>query len=84
MTAEPEAARFYRSLAVAQERGVDLADTLLALSRDLRVARRDEAVTRAAGRRVAAVIPIVVVLAPIVLLFTAAPLPTLIFGGATP
>ena len=80
-TAEPEAARLYHALAVAHERGVDLADTLLALAHDLRTARRDEAVTRAATRRIAAVVPIVMVLAPIALAFLAAPLPTLIFGN---
>lgn len=79
-TAEPEAARLYQSLAIAHERGVDLAGTLLALARDLRTDRRDRAVTRAATRRIAAVIPIVVVLAPIAIAFLAAPLPTLIFG----
>ena len=84
MTAEPEAARLYHSLAIAQERGVDLADTLLALSRDLRVARRDEAVTTAARRRIMAVVPIVVILAPIAIAFMAAPLPSLIFGGGAP
>jgi len=83
-TSEPEAARLYHSLAITQERGVDLADSLLALSRDLRVARRDEAVTKAATRRVAAVVPIVVVLAPIAIAFLAAPLPSLIFGGGAP
>jgi Flp pilus assembly protein TadB len=83
-TAEPEAARFYHSLAIGQERGVDLADSLLALSKDLRVARRDEAVTKAATRRIAAVVPIVVILAPIAIAFMAAPLPSLIFGGGTP
>lgn len=83
-TSEPEAARLYQSLAIAQERGVDLADTLLALARDLRVARRDEAVTRAATRRIAAVVPIVVILAPIAIAFLAAPLPSLIFGGGGP
>jgi Flp pilus assembly protein TadB len=81
---EPEAARLYHSLAIGQERGVDLADSLLALSRDLRVARRDEAVTRAATRRIAAVVPIVVILAPIAIAFMAAPLPSLIFGGGAP
>ncbi len=84
ITAEPEAGRLYLSLAIAHERGVDLADTLLALARDLRVSRRDEAVTKAATRRIAAVIPIVVILAPIALAFLAAPLPTLIFGNANP
>jgi Flp pilus assembly protein TadB len=83
-TAEPEAGRLYLSLAIAHERGVDLADTLVALAADLRVRRRDEAVTKAAGRRIAAVIPIVVILAPIALAFLAAPLPTLIFGNLTP
>lgn len=83
-TEEAEAARLYLSLAIAHERGVDLADTLLALARDLRVSRRDEAVTKAATRRIAAVIPIVVILAPIALAFLAAPLPTLIFGNANP
>ena len=84
MTAEPEASRLYHSLAIAQERGVDLADTLLALSRDLRVARREEAVTKAASRRIMAVVPIVVILAPIAIAFMAAPLPSLIFGGGSP
>lgn len=84
ITAEPEAGRLYLSLAIAHERGVDLAEALLALARDLRVSRRDEAVTKAATRRIAAVIPIVVILAPIALAFLAAPLPTLIFGNATP
>jgi tight adherence protein C len=84
LTAEPEASRLYHSLAIAQERGVDLADALLALSRDLRVARREEAVTKAASRRVMAVIPIVVILAPIAIAFMAAPLPSLIFGGGSP
>lgn len=83
-TAEPEAARLYHSLAIAQERGVDLADTLLALSKDLRVARRDEAVTKAARQRLLAVVPIVVILAPIAIAFIAAPLPSLIFGGGSP
>ena len=83
-TAEPEAARLYHSLAIAQERGVDLADTLLALSKDLRVARRDEAVTKAARQRLMAVVPIVVILAPIAIAFMAAPLPSLIFGGGVP
>lgn len=83
-TAEPEAARLYHSLAIAQERGVDLADTLLALAKDLRVARRDEAITSAARQRVVAVVPIVVILAPIAIAFMAAPLPSLILGGTAP
>ncbi len=80
-SAEPEAARMYRALATAQERGVDLADALLALSRDLRVARRDEAVTTAAKRRIVAVVPLVMVLGPITIALMAAPLPSIVFGG---
>ena len=80
-TAQPEAARLYQALAIGHERGVDLADSLLALARDLRVDRRHQAVTRAASRRIAAVVPIVVILAPITIAFLAAPLPSLIFGA---
>ena len=80
-TAQPEAARLYQALAVGHERGVDLADSLLALARDLRTDRRHQAVVRAATRRIAAVVPIVVILAPITIAFLAAPLPSLIFGA---
>lgn len=83
-TSEPEASRLYHSLAIAHERGVDLADSLFALAQDLRNARREEAATTAAKRRVAAVVPIVIVLAPIAIAFVAAPLPSLIFGGGGP
>lgn len=80
VSAEPEASRLYQSLAIAHERGTDLAESLLALAADLRNDRRDQAVSQAASRRVAAVIPIVVILAPIAIVFLAAPLPSLIFG----
>ncbi len=80
-TPEPEAARTYRVLAAASERGGDLADALLGLSRDLRRARRQQLKERAAKRRLLLVVPIVVILAPVVLLFVAAPLPSLIFGN---
>ncbi|MDJ0923595.1 MAG: type II secretion system F family protein [Acidimicrobiia bacterium] len=81
LTAEPEAARTYAVLATAQERGADLGDALLDLSKDLRSARRENLQREAARRRLLMVIPIVVVLAPIVLLFIGAPIPQLIFGG---
>ncbi|MDJ0664054.1 MAG: type II secretion system F family protein [Acidimicrobiia bacterium] len=81
LTAEPEAARTYLVLATAQERGADLGDALLDLSRDLRAARREELQREASKRRLLMVIPIVVVLAPIVLLFIGGPIPQIIFGG---
>ncbi len=79
-TPEPEAARTYRLVATSQEQGSDLAEALLALSRDLRAERRDELRRLAARRRILMVIPVVVVLAPITMLFMAAPIPSIIFG----
>lgn len=81
LTPEPEAARTYTVLATAQERGADLGEALLDLSQDLRAARREELQREASRRRLLMVIPIVVILAPIVLLFIGAPIPQIIFGG---
>ena len=81
LTPEPEAARTYAVLATAQDRGADLGEALLDLSKDLRAARREELQRDASKRRLLMVIPIVVVLAPIVLLFIGAPIPQIIFGG---
>jgi len=80
LTAEPEAARTYNVLATAQDRGADLGDALLGLSVDLRTQRRDDLQRRAASRRLWLVVPIVLILAPVLLLFIGAPVPTLIFG----
>jgi hypothetical protein len=82
LTAEPEAARTYNVLATAQDRGADLGDALLDLSKDLRATRRDDLKKAAARRRFLLIIPIVVVLAPVLLLFIGAPVPTLLFGGS--
>ena len=81
LTPEPEAARTYRLVATAQEQGSDLAEALLGLSKDLRAERRHELRRRAARRRIMMVIPVVVILAPITMLFMAAPIPTIVFGG---
>lgn len=79
-TAEPFAARTYRLLATGAELGTDLADALLAHSEDVHEARR-EAMKRAATRRRAAMlVPIIAVLAPVMLLFVAAPLPSIVLG----
>ncbi|HJR90892.1 MAG TPA: type II secretion system F family protein [Acidimicrobiia bacterium] len=80
--ATPESAcgRTYRLLAIADERGVDLAAGLLALAEDVRETRR-EAMKRAATRRRAAMlVPTIALLAPTLLLFVAAPLPYLLTG----
>ena len=81
LTSEPEAVRTYSVLATAQERGADLGEALLDLSKDLRAARREELQRDASRRRLLMVIPIVVILAPIVLLFIGGPIPQIIFGG---
>ena len=67
--------------AAAAERGVDLADGLRALSEDLRDARREEIRKSATKRRAAMLIPTIAVLAPVMLLFIAAPLPSIVFGS---
>ena len=81
LTPEPEAARTYAVLATAQDRGAVLGEALLDLSKDLRAARREDLQREASQRRLLMVIPIVVILAPIVLLFIGAPIPQIIFGG---
>jgi Flp pilus assembly protein TadB len=80
-TAEPAAARTYNLLAAGAERGVDLAGGLRALSEDLRDARRDDMRKRATKRRAAMLVPTIAVLAPVMLLFIAAPLPSIVFGS---
>ena len=81
LTPEPEAARTYRLIATCQEQGADLAEALLGLSKDLRSVRRDDMRRRAAKRRILMVIPVVVILAPVTMLFLAAPIPSIVFGG---
>ena len=81
LTPEPAAARTYKLFAAGAERGVDLADGLRALSEDLRDARREEIRQSATKRRAAMLVPTIAVLAPVMLLFIAAPLPSIVFGS---
>ena len=80
ITPEPYCARTYALLAIAEERGVDLADGLLSLSEDVREARRESIKRRATKRRAAMLIPTIAILAPVMLLFMGAPLPQLLLG----
>jgi tight adherence protein C len=82
-SAEPHAARTYRLLAASAEHGADLARGLMDLSRDLHSQRREDLRRLATRQRGATIIPIVVILAPVLLLFVAAPLPSIVFGGLT-
>jgi Flp pilus assembly protein TadB len=80
LTPEPSAARTYRLLAAGVERGVDLGSGLLALSSDIRDARREQMHKDAVRRRAAMLVPTIAILAPIMLLFIAAPLPSIVLG----
>lgn len=78
LTPEPFCSRTYRLLASAEERGADLAGALLSLSEDVRETRREATKRAATKRRAAMLVPTIAVLAPVLILFVAAPLPYLI------
>jgi Flp pilus assembly protein TadB len=80
LTPEPSAARTYQLLAAGVERGADLGGGLLALSSDIRDARREQLHKEAVRRRAAMLVPTIAILAPIMLLFIAAPLPSIVLG----
>lgn len=80
LSPEPYCSRTYGLLSVAEDRGADLADALLSLSEDVREARREAIRRSATKRRAAMLIPTVAILAPVMLLFVGAPLPSLLLG----
>jgi tight adherence protein C len=80
LTVEPQAARTYELLATGTERGADVAAALLAFSEDIRDDRREDLKRAATRRRAAMLVPIIALLAPVMLLFVLAPIPTIVFG----
>jgi tight adherence protein C len=80
-TPETHSARTYALLAAAEERGADLGEALLALSEDVREGRREAMRRQATKRRAAMLIPTIAILAPVMLVFVAAPLPSIVFGS---
>ena len=80
LTPEPSCSRTYRLLAAAEERGADLAGALLDLAEDVRESRRESIRRSATKRRAAMLVPTIAILAPVLILFVAAPLPYLITG----
>lgn len=80
LTPEPFCSRTYRLLASAEERGADLAGALLSLSEDVRETRRESIKRSATKRRATMLVPTIAILAPVLILFVAAPLPYLITG----
>ena len=80
-TPEPACARTYGLLALADVRGLDLADGLLSLAEDVREERREAMRRSATKRRAAMLVPTIAILAPVMLLFMGAPLPRLLLGS---
>jgi pilus assembly protein TadC len=80
LTPDAFCARTYRLLASAEERGADLAGALLDLAEDARESRREALKRSATKRRAAMLLPTIAILAPVLILFVAAPLPYLITG----
>lgn len=80
-TPEPAASRLYRLLATTdQGTGDILADALLKMADDLRSQRREGIERLATRRRFQMLVPTVALMAPVMLLLLAAPIPTFIFG----
>ncbi len=79
-TAEPAAARLYRLLASSARRGGDIAVSLLSVANEVRAEQREALARRSVKRRTAMVIPLLLLVAPVMVLFVAAALPSLVFG----
>jgi len=79
-TPEPAAARLYRMLADSIRSGGDLAGALLTISDDLRSERREDLERQAVKRRGAMLLPTIAVMAPVVLLWIAAPVPSMVLS----
>jgi tight adherence protein C len=81
LSPEPAAARLYRLLATSDLGSSDtLVTSLVHTGDDLRSQRREALERLAVRRRFEMLIPTVLVMAPVMLLLLAAPIPTLIFG----
>lgn len=79
-TPEPAAARLYRLLAASARGGGELAGPLLAIADDLRSERREELARSAVRRRTAMLAPLLGLIAPVMILFIGAALPSLVLG----
>lgn len=80
ITAEPAAARLYRTMAGAARSGGDIAEALLAQSIDIRDDQREAIKRSAVKRRSAMLAPLLLLLAPTMLLFIVAALPRILLG----
>ncbi|MEZ5218186.1 MAG: hypothetical protein R2715_16760 [Ilumatobacteraceae bacterium] len=73
------AGRLYRAYGAAWSSGGD-PDALLALAEDTRVAHREDLARTMAKRKTAMALPLVMVIGPILILFVAAAIPSIVFG----
>lgn len=80
LTPEPSAARLYRLLSASARSGGDIAQALLAVGDDLRAERREELSRWAVKRRTAMLLPLLLFIAPVMVLFVGAALPALVMG----
>ena len=80
-TVEPAAGRVYRILGEASQQGSDVAESLMTVAATLRTERREEIERQGTRRRGAMILPTLLVMAPVVFLYVAAPIPRFIFGG---
>ena len=78
-TAEPFAARLYRLYGATWQAAGD-PTALMALAEVLRAGRREELARRMAKRRTAMVLPLVMIIGPILILFIAAAIPSIVLG----
>lgn len=79
-TAEPVASRLYRLLSSSAQAGGDITEPLLAVAADVRSQRREELARSAVKRRTAMLLPLLVLIAPVMVLFVGAALPSLVLG----
>lgn len=79
-TAEPAAGRLYRLLSSSARSGGDIARPLLAIADELRSERRDELARMAVKRRTAMLAPLLLLIAPVMVIFVGAALPALVLG----
>jgi Flp pilus assembly protein TadB len=80
VTPEPAAARLYRLLGASATSGGDIGPSLLAAAVDQRSERRDELARSAVRRRTAMLVPLLLLIAPVMVLFVGAALPSLVMG----
>lgn len=79
-TAEPAAGRLYRLLSSSARSGGDISRPLLSIADELRSERRDELARMAVKRRTAMLAPLLLMIAPVMVIFVGAALPALVLG----